>query len=455
VVHIFFQINLYIILLRVLNFKHFYLSSSLPSSRRENSNLELKTSPSSSSLRSPLISNNLKLRTISNIALSNSINNLSKHSSKNFSKQAHHQLKKLNKTKFSALNSFQLNELTSSSTGSLNSSGSADNQAFLEDIFDNGFNLSSKEKFNEKIQHNLNPQSSLLRKLRMNESENTNKAEIFVRPIPIKAYRPSNEEKNSIKHKIQPFNINLAPLIKNFRMNSFEMNKLNGSNKQQNSDQLFMPIPTNSIEFNIDPKPKTYSEFNFKPFKPYQEIVLKNKPSSPVLNNFEITSHPNSSLKPIDQNLLHNKSINYLANGIFEASNAAPNLYAFKSSSYVSLNRKLDLDDIEYFDFNELFTNNNPPYFKLDNQRKKLSQINEESTISNTPMSDSRWSSSLSTNSEYNQKMDANSSDETAKEELWSANNSGHSARTSNTNQYGRPVRRNSRPMLGQSSILI
>ena len=365
----------------------------------------------------------------------------------------------MNKTKFSAVNNFQLNELTSSSTGSLNSSGSAENQALLEDIFDNGFNFNSKEKFNEKIQHNLNPQSSLLRKLRMNETENPSKAEIFVRPIPIKAYRTSSEhEKNSIKHRIQPFNINLAPLIKNFRMNSFDINKFNGGNRPQHTEQqIYVPIPTNSIEFNIDTKPKSYSEFNFKPFKPFQELALKSKSSSPILANFELTAHhPHNNLKPIDQNLLHNKSINYLANGIFEANNAAPNLYAFKSSSYVSLNRKLDLDDIEYYDFNELFTNNNPSYFKVDNQRKKLSQINEESTVSNTPMSDSRWSSSLSTNSDENQKMESNSSDEIAKEELWSANNSNHSARTSNTNQYGRPVRRNSRPsIVGQSSILI
>jgi hypothetical protein len=436
------------------------LLPSLPNLSRQSSIIDLKQSPTSSSMKAPITnntnnSNSFKLKTTSSIALTNSINNMNKqlHSAKYGSKHGHHhnhQLKKLNKTKFSALNNFQLNEFTSSSS-SFTSSGSAENQALLEDILDNGFNLNTKDKFNEKIQHNLNPQSSLLKKLRMNDFENTSKQEIFVRPIAAKTTgsssssssmsKSNNDEKNLTKHKIQPFNINLAPLIKNFRMSSFDLNKFNTINKH---NEIYASIPTNSIEFNIDHSKATKSfDFNFKPFKPYQDL-LKNKPASPI-PNFEMNAHPNNSLKPIDQNLLHNKSINYLTNGIFDTKNSnnpTPNIFAFKSSSYVSLNRKLDLDDIEYYDFNELFKNNNQPFYKIDNQRKQLSQINEESTISNTPMSDSRWSSSLSTNSmDDNQKMESILLDEGAKEELWSAN-------SAHTNQFGRPVRRNSRPLL-------
>ena len=210
-------------------------------SSRQSSNLDLK-SATSMSLKSPLISNSLKLKTASNIALSNSINNLNnKISSAKYlsNKQAQHQLKKLNKTKFSAFNNFQLNELTSSSS-SFNSSGSSENQFLLEDIFDNGFNFNTKERFNEKL--NQNPQSSLLRKLRMNESETSNKTEIFVRPIPVKS------KQADFKHKIQPININLAPLIKNFRLSSFDLQKFNTTNK---NNEIFMQIPTNSIKFYI------------------------------------------------------------------------------------------------------------------------------------------------------------------------------------------------------------
>lgn len=411
----------------------------LPVLSRQPSNLDSKSTHSS--LKSPLVSNSLKLKTsMSNIALTNSINTLNNKlinsarflANKSASQQSH--LKKLNKTKFSAFNNFQLNELTSSSS-SFNSSGSSENNQTLEDLFENGnFN---KDKFNEKF-HGSSTQSNLLKKLRMNDNENP-KTEIFVRPIPLKTNK-STEEKQS-KHKVQPININLAPLIKNFRLSSFDFQKFNAANK---NNEMLVQIPANNIEFNIEAaKPKTF-EFNFKPFKP-----VLSKPSSPILANFEITAHPNNSLKPIDQNLLQNKSINYLANGLFDSDSSSNAVFPFKSSSYMSLNRKLDLDDIEYYDFNELFRNNNMSYWKTDNQRKKLSQINEESTVSNTPMSDSRWSSSLSTDSNENQKMeDVNSQDEQSKEELWSANNSSTSAHTSNTNQYGRPVRRNSRPML-------
>lgn len=66
----------------------------------------------------------------------------------------------------------------------------------------------------------------------------------------------------------------------------------------------------------------------------------------------------------------------------------------FNGSSHSSLNRKLELEDFEYYDVQELFKKNNQ--LKSGLFRKKLSQINEESTIDGTPLSNSRWSSSLS-----------------------------------------------------------
>ena len=52
------------------------------------------------------------------------------------------------------------------------------------------------------------------------------------------------------------------------------------------------------------------------------------------------------------------------------------------------------MDDFEYYDVQELFKKN--AQLKSGLFRKKLSQINEESTVDGTPLSNSRWSSSLS-----------------------------------------------------------
>jgi hypothetical protein len=81
----------------------------------------------------------------------------------------------------------------------------------------------------------------------------------------------------------------------------------------------------------------------------------------------------------------------------------------------LSLNRKLDLDDFECYDVHELFKKN-PAVMKSGVFRKKLSQINEESTIGGTPLTNSRWSSSLSNFSGKTMKFDSDEVDN----DIWS-----------------------------------
>ena len=324
----------------------------------------------------------------------------SQNSASRFSRIVQSQLKKVPKsTKISEFNKMSLNEpaqmssMSLSSSNSFNSSSSTNNSGdnhniLMDNLFDSAiFNF--KEKLNPSNQ--LSSQSNLLRNLRMNDIESSNTAEIIVRPIPVKSHKTANIDE-AIGFKKQ--GINLAPLIKNFRLNSFDFQKLNNFNISSNKmNDLFKQLPENSIEFNID-KPKLK--------KNIKAIQNDNDDTKQAI---EFVPATNRALKPIHHGG-NNKSINYLAASI-EGTNTS------SLSSYASVNRKLELDDFEYYDLNELFRKNT---LKVANfPRKNLSQINEESTIDGTPMSNSRWSSSLSNFSDHTRK-----SSDISQNDIWS-----------------------------------
>lgn len=119
-------------------------------------------------------------------------------------------------------------------------------------------------------------QSSLLASLR-NESEMPNMAEIIVRPTPIN----TKKYDEGITKKMNP-NISLTPLIKNFRLNSFDFHG----------------------EFNVEKHMK-----NTQILKPLTDFKLKsnNKLSN---KNYELAMNGSQTPKPTSK-----QSINYLAAG--------------------------------------------------------------------------------------------------------------------------------------------
>lgn len=244
----------------------------------------------------------------------------------------------------------------------------------LDNMFQNGmFNF--KEKFSDK---NLNSQSNLLRNLRMHDDESLNHTEIIVRPIAVN----TNKYDEGLNKKQQ--HVNLSPIIKNFRLNSFDFHGEFNLEKHAKSTKILKPL----------------TDFNLK-----SNSSLSNK-------NYELATLKSNQLKPVTSTALNNnKSINYLAAGILNSKNTQ----TLNESSLASLNRKLDLEDFEYYDVNELFKKN-PHILKSGFYRKKLSQINEESTIDGTPLTNSRWSSSLSNFSGRTIKLDAGE----AEVDIWS-----------------------------------
>lgn len=259
-----------------------------------------------------------------------------------------------------------------------------DHGLVIDDKFQTGvFNF--KEKYNDhskvyqsnQFMNSNQSQSSLLRSLR-NDTENSSMAEIIVRPTPIKP----NKYDEGINKKLNNNNpnITLAPLIKNFRLNSFDFHGEFNLEKHSKNTQILKPL----------------SDFNLK-----SNNKLTNK-------NYELAMN-GSGHKP--QIINSNKSINYLAAGILSSKKALN----FNGSSHASLSRKLDLEDFEYYDVHELFKKNNQ--LKSGLFRKKLSQINEESTIDGTPLTNSRWSSSMSNVSGHTIKF--NDSEEVV-DDIWS-----------------------------------
>jgi len=85
------------------------------------------------------------------------------------------------------------------------------------------------------------------------------------------------------------------------------------------------------------------------------------------------------------------------------------------STSTAALDRKHDPDVFEYYDVQEPFKKN-AAAMKSGVIRKKLSQINEESTVDGTPLTNSRWSSSLSNFSGKTLKFDSDEVDN----DIWS-----------------------------------
>lgn len=250
----------------------------------------------------------------------------------------------------------------------------------IDDLFHNGmFNFKEKNYQSNQSLNTAQSQSNLLRSLR-NDTENSSKGEIIVRPIPAKTNRYdegiSKKMNNpNIQMSNNP-NVNLAPLIKNFRLNSFDFHGEFNFEKHTKNTQILKPL----------------TDFNLKSNKKFSN------------KNYELAmgGGNHQSLKPLNATIVSsNKSINYLAAGILNPKQAT----SFNGSSHVSLNRKLDLEDFEYYDVQELFKKNNT--LKSGIYRKKLSQINEESTINDgTPLTNSRWSSSLSNFSGKTVKLD-------------------------------------------------
>lgn len=119
-------------------------------------------------------------------------------------------------------------------------------------------------------------QSSLLASLR-NESENPNMAEIIVRPTPIN----TKKYDEGITKKMNP-NIALTPLIKNFRLNSFDFHG----------------------EFNVEKHIK-----NTQILKPLTDFKLKSNKNMSN-KNYELAMHGSQTPKPTSK-----QSINYLAAG--------------------------------------------------------------------------------------------------------------------------------------------
>ena len=145
-----------------------------------------------------------------------------------------------------------------------------------------------KEKYSDKsYQSNSNQsQSNLLRSLR-NDMENSNTTEIIVRPIPVN----TNKYNEGIKKASNP-NINLAPLIKNFRLNSFDFHgefNLEKHEKYMKNTQILKPL----------------TDFNLK-----SNSKLSNK-------NYELATNRSNHSQHKPTIINSNKSINYLAAGKF------------------------------------------------------------------------------------------------------------------------------------------
>jgi len=112
--------------------------------------------------------------------------------------------------------------------------------------------------------------------------ENSNTTEIIVRPIPVN----TNKYNEGIKKSSNP-NINLAPLIKNFRLNSFDFHGEFNLEKHMKNTQILKPL----------------TEFNLK-----SNSKLSNK-------NYELATSGNSHSQHKPTIISSNKSINYLAAG--------------------------------------------------------------------------------------------------------------------------------------------
>lgn len=117
----------------------------------------------------------------------------------------------------------------------------------------------------------------MLRSLK-NDIENSSTAEIIVRPIPLK----ENRYEEGINKKAPTQNINLAPLIKNFRLNSFDFHGEFNVEKYNKNTKILKPL----------------NDFNLK-----SDAKMSNK-------NLELANRSNQ------QKVVNSKqSINYLAAG--------------------------------------------------------------------------------------------------------------------------------------------
>ena len=97
-------------------------------------------------------------------------------------------------------------------------------------------------------------QSNLLASLR-NEGENSNMAEIIVRPTPINT-KKYDEGITKAKH-LNP-NISLTPLIKNFRLNSFDFHGEFNVEKHMKNTQILKPLTDFKLKSNNKLSNKNY-----------------------------------------------------------------------------------------------------------------------------------------------------------------------------------------------------
>ena len=320
-----------------------------------------------------------------------------------------------NRSRQPSLTSFQINEFTSSTSSFSSTISSNENPNMMIDDFVDNFVSNSKEKFNDKFQNNqIKSQSSLLRKLKMSESDYTNKAEIFVRPIPSKKETTFYDEKGVHKN-FNSFKTNLDPLVKNLRFDFIDLSSINKVIGKSNND---------FNDFNEHTKNKNTLYKNLKPIKEkYRNTTnIKNENSNKL------------ALKAIDIQKNFSTSNSNMQNNQFYDRVLKNNSAKIIKTPFIALSDNPDVNEEKYFDFSDLLKKN-IPNFKSDDWRKRLSQINEESSYSSTPVTNTNWSSTSSyTTYEENDLFN---------DDLWSNSDCYYNSASTNTN--GRLKLRNSR----------